>query len=41
MEGRISARHRRRLLEWTLAHQQELMENWTYVRAGEVPRRLD
>jgi Domain of unknown function (DUF4160) len=40
-EGRISSRHRRRLREWTLAHQTELMENWNQVRAGRAPRRLD
>jgi hypothetical protein len=41
VEGQISTRHRRRLFEWTLAHRDELMENWVKVRAGEVPRRLD
>jgi hypothetical protein len=40
-EGRISPRQQRRLLEWTLAHRDELMDNWLKVRAGEVPRRLD
>jgi hypothetical protein len=40
-EGRISSGQRRRLQEWTLAHREQLMENWTRVRAGEVPRRLD
>jgi hypothetical protein len=40
-EGRISPRQQRRLREWTLAHRDELMDNWRTVRAGEVPRRLD
>jgi hypothetical protein len=41
LEGRISTHHRRRLREWTLAHRQELVENWNEMRAGRAPRRLD
>jgi hypothetical protein len=39
--GRISARQQRRLRDWTLAHRDQLMDNWRRVRAGEIPRRLD
>jgi hypothetical protein len=41
LDGRISTRQRRRLREWTLAHRQELVENWNEMRAGRAPRRLD
>jgi hypothetical protein len=40
-EGRMSPRQQRRLRDWTLAHRDELMDNWLKVRAGEAPRRLD
>jgi uncharacterized protein DUF4160 len=41
VEGRVSAGNRRRLREWTLAHRDDLIENWNAVRAGKPPRRLD
>lgn len=40
-EGRMTPRQQRNLLEWTLVHRDDLMENWHTVRAGKTPRRLD
>jgi hypothetical protein len=38
--GRFPARALRMVLEWRDLHQDELLENWDLLRAGELPREI-
>jgi hypothetical protein len=40
IEGKLPRAATRLVKEWTLAHQQELGENWRRARAGEQPERI-
>lgn len=40
IEGRMSARDRRRVLEWAYLHQDELLLAWDRIRRGDSPGRI-
>ena len=37
MQGGLPPRAQRLLIEWTLLHQEELLEAWNRVRNGQAP----
>lgn len=41
IEGSISRRALPMLLEWTLAHQAELLENWELCQRKQRPNKID
>ena len=40
IEGKLPRAAARLVREWTLAHQEELRNNWRRARAGEQPERI-
>jgi hypothetical protein len=40
IDGALPRVAARLVKEWTLAHQQQLRENWRRARAGEQPERI-
>ncbi len=41
LRGRFSRRALGMVMEWTAAHQQELLANWELLRNDQLPNRID
>lgn len=41
LRGKLPRRALGMVMEWTAAHQQELLDNWELLRSDQAPHRID